>query len=325
MAYNANDVAQLGHLASLTAKFRSELGKLDNAKVDKIEGKGLSTNDFDNTYKGKLDSIEAGAQVNVIETVKLNNAALTVDSLKAVNIDLSDYALKADIASGVKVKGSVASFDVLPANAEVGDMYHIVAAGGTDENGVAIKAGDNVVKTATGWDNFGGTVDLSNYVQKDGQKVLSTYDFDATYKGKLDNIEAGAQVNLLERISIDGAAATITDKGVNIVLAGKVDTVAGKGLSTEDYTTAEKTKLAGVEAGAQVNIIEGIKLNNSALAVDASKAVNIDITGKMDKVTGATQGNIAVFGADGIVVDSGFKFATNVDVNAMLEEYFPSV
>ena len=34
------------------------------------------------------------------------------------------------------------------------------------------------------------------------------------------------------------------------LLAGKVDKVTGKGLSTNDYTTAEKTKLAGVEAGA---------------------------------------------------------------------------
>lgn len=33
----------------------------------------------------------------------------------------------------------------------------------------------------------------------------------------------------------------------------KVDKVPGKGLSSNDYTTAEKTKLAGVEAGAQVN------------------------------------------------------------------------
>jgi len=40
--------------------------------------------------------------------------------------------------------------------------------------------------------------------------------------------------------------ADITDT----VLAGKVDKVSGKQLSTEDYTTAEKTKLAGVEAGA---------------------------------------------------------------------------
>jgi len=36
-------------------------------------------------------------------------------------------------------------------------------------------------------------------------------------------------------------------------LAGKVDTVAGKGLSTEDYTTTEKAKLAGIASGATAN------------------------------------------------------------------------
>ena len=36
--------------------------------------------------------------------------------------------------------------------------------------------------------------------------------------------------------------------------AGKVDVVAGKGLSTEDYTTAEKIKLSGIESGAEVNV-----------------------------------------------------------------------
>ena len=34
------------------------------------------------------------------------------------------------------------------------------------------------------------------------------------------------------------------------LLALKVDTVAGKGLSTNDYTTSEKNKLTGVETGA---------------------------------------------------------------------------
>ena len=40
---------------------------------------------------------------------------------------------------------------------------------------------------------------------------------------------------------------------IKTLLAGKVDTVSGKGLSTNDYTTTEKNKLAGIEAGAQVN------------------------------------------------------------------------
>lgn len=54
-------------------------------KVDKVSGKQLSTNDFSNDYKSKVDGIASGAQVNVVETIKVNNAALT-PSAKAVNI-----------------------------------------------------------------------------------------------------------------------------------------------------------------------------------------------------------------------------------------------
>ena len=36
----------------------------------------------------------------------------------------------------------------------------------------------------------------------------------------------------------------------------KVDKVSGKGLSTNDYTTNEKTKLAGIESGANKTVID---------------------------------------------------------------------
>lgn len=60
-------------------------------------------------------------------------------------------------------------------------------------------------------------------------------------------------------------------------LGKKVDKETGKGLSTNDYTTAEKTKLSGVAAGAQVNVIETVKVNGTALTPDANKAVNVVI------------------------------------------------
>ena len=37
-------------------------------------------------------------------------------------------------------------------------------------------------------------------------------------------------------------------------ISGKVDKVSGKGLSTNDYTTTEKTKLSGIASGAEVNV-----------------------------------------------------------------------
>lgn len=56
-----------------------------------------------------------------------------------------------------------------------------------------------------------------------------------------------------------------------------VQKVSGKGLSSNDYTSAEKTKLAGIASSAQVNVIESVKVNGSALAV-ANKAVDIDLS-----------------------------------------------
>lgn len=50
---------------------------------------------------------------------------------------------------------------------------------------------------------------------------------------------------------------------------------SGKGLSTEDYTTAEQTKLAGIEAGADVNVIESISVNGSAQTPNNK---NVEIT-----------------------------------------------
>lgn len=57
-------------------------------KVDAEEGKGLSANDFTNELKAKLDAIEAGAQVNVIENVSMNGEALVIAE-KGVNIPLA--------------------------------------------------------------------------------------------------------------------------------------------------------------------------------------------------------------------------------------------
>lgn len=101
----------------------------------------------------------------------------------------------------------------------------------------------------------------------------------------------------------------------------KFDKVVGKQLSTADYTTAEKTKLAGIETGAQVNLIETVQVNGSALSV-AGKTVNVDISGKADKVASATAGNIATLDANGNIVDSGVAFASDSDVQAMLTEVF---
>jgi hypothetical protein len=53
-------------------------------------------------------------------------------------------------------------------------------------------------------------------------------------------------------------------------LNGKVDKVVGKGLSDENYTLTEKQKLAGIEAGAQVNTVTSVNTQTGAVVLDAT-------------------------------------------------------
>ena len=150
------------------------------------EGKGLSSNDYTGDEKTKLGGIADGAQVNVIETFKVNGEAQTVSD-KTVNIDLSDYAKSADLTTVYRAKGTVANYSDLPTDAKEGDVYNITNAD-KEHN---INAGDNVVYTAEKtWDNLSGIVDLSDYVQKDGNKVLSDNNYTSEEKAQLADLEA---------------------------------------------------------------------------------------------------------------------------------------
>lgn len=122
----------------------------------------------------KLDGIAEGAQVNVIETVKVNGTALTVTD-KAVDVtvptdnkDLANGAgyqtatqvsdaIKAAVASAYIYKGSVDDASKLPTASSdpaptVGDVYNIVAASDYGP------AGMNVAWTGTGWDALGSSI-----------------------------------------------------------------------------------------------------------------------------------------------------------------------
>lgn len=62
----------------------------------------------------------------------------------------------------------------------------------------------------------------------------------------------------IQGTSIDDTTAsgstTYSSNKTDTLLSGKVDKVNGKGLSTNDYTDADKTKLAGIATGAEVNV-----------------------------------------------------------------------
>ena len=83
---------------------------------------------------------------------------------------------------------------------------------------------------------------------------------------------------------LDKTGLALVWEKIKNALAGKVDKVDGKGLSTNDYTSNEKTKLSGIASGAQVNVLEGIQKNGTAVTI-TNKIANISVPTKTSDIT----------------------------------------
>lgn len=72
---------------------------------------------------------------------------------------------------------------------------------------------------------------------------------------------------------------TYTQSETNNLIENKVDKVTGKGLSTEDYTTAEKTKLSNIETEAnKTTVVQGT--GSSTTSVMSQDAVTTQLNTK---------------------------------------------
>lgn len=100
---------------------------------------------------------------------------------------------------------------------------------------------------------------------------------------------------------------------IDTKIVDKVDKVTGKGLSTNDYTDNDKTKLAGIAEGAQVNVLETVKVNGNAQTI-TSKAVDITVPTKTSDITNdsnfqnATQVSTAIDNAISGITGIEFNF-----------------
>ncbi|WP_413998696.1 pyocin knob domain-containing S74 family peptidase [Flavobacterium sp. W1B] len=100
------------------------------------------------------------------------------------------------------------------------------------------------------------------YVTRDNNKI---YRWNGTFYQELAVTDISGKVDKVAGKGLSTEDYTTAEKNklaglsnfdptaINNTLATKVDKVAGKQLSTEDYTTAEKNKLAGIQAGATAN------------------------------------------------------------------------
>lgn len=137
----------------------------------------------------------------------------------------------------------------------------------------------------------------------EGKLILATAEADGFLSKedftKLQGIDTGAQANKIESVKVDGTALAITDKAVNIDLAGaltpyaksadvttalgkKVDAVEGKGLSTNDYDAAAVAEVAKVKDKADASTVTELSGKVTKNTEDIST-----INGKLAGLTGA--------------------------------------
>ena len=207
---------------------------------------GWSENDFTSALKAKLEGIEEGAQVNVIEKIMMNGQQVAV-SEKSVDLGNLQKSLTAGTGINIAEDGTIsttldiAAFKVvseLPAAPEAGNenkIHVVLDADSTDE-------GNQYAEYL--WVN--GKWELVGKFKADMD--LSAYAKTSEVEGMIATVNQSIATN---RSEVDAAIALKADTtSVNEELAKKVDKEEGKGLSTNDYTTLEKEKLAGITAGA---------------------------------------------------------------------------
>ena len=248
-----------------------------DAKVDKVTGKGLSTNDYTTTEKDKLAAIEDGANKTVVDTA-LNSTSINPVQNRVINTKIN--SMQSDIDSKVPSTRTV--------------------------NGKALSA--NITLSAS---DVGALPDTTVIPSIDGL-ATETY-VDNKVAGIVDS--APATLDTLNEL----AAALGDDPNFATTVATqigtKVDKVDGKGLSTNDYTTTEKTKLSGIAEGAEVNqnAFSNIVVGSTTVAADSKTDTLTLVAGTNVTLTpDATNDKITIASKDTIYTHPSYTARTGV-------------
>ena len=151
---------------------------LVGGKVDKVDGMGLSANDFTNADREKLAGLEnytlpaatedtlGGVKVGTGLTV--NGGVLsatgggTADAVDWDNVfNKPDVALKSDLTRVYRYKGSVTNYASLPMENAVGDVWNVEA------------TGMNYAWTGEGWDALGETFSVESITNAEIDAIMN--------------------------------------------------------------------------------------------------------------------------------------------------------
>lgn len=211
---------ELGYLSGVTDNIQTQLGGKVNQntydtamanKVDKDGTKVLSTNDFTDDLKEKLDGIAENA----------NNYSLpTASSSTKGGVKTGAAITNTSGYTAVHIKDGVIYYK---------DSQYTLGSFGITATADQINGTQNQIDTLN-----------SNKVDKDGNKVLSTNDYTTAEKEKLAGIDKGAEVN-------QNAFGKVTVGSTTITADAKVGTLtlaAGTGVTLTPDATNDKITIA---------------------------------------------------------------------------------
>lgn len=193
----------------------------------------------------------------IADVVDLQTTLDTKLDKSTYNADKATFALKADISTVYKYKGTVDDINALPAKKQVGDVYNLE------------DTGDNVAWDGNSWDYLGGTANLSEYAK--------TSDVDSSIAS------AKAELNTAFNTALNGKL----DATANAVSATKATQDAAGNVITATYAT--KTALnAKQDTATAFKQTDADKL----YLAKASKAVSATSADSATKATQDASGNV---------------------------------
>lgn len=232
------------------------------------------------------------------------DAQTAEDNAKAY-ADGKDSAIAAAKKAGTDAQAAVDALSgkvgTVPENKTVVEMIADAQTAATYDDAAVkadIKANADAITKLNGTSAVEGSVDkkVADAINEFATNVsddqtVNTFkeliDYAAEHKDEYSTLSGEVQKNTTAIATLNGTGAGSVTKTVNDAVEAaqatlqanidkKVDAETGKGLSTNDYTNDDQTKLAGIAAGAQVNVIESVKVNGVALDI-SDKAVDVTV------------------------------------------------
>lgn len=233
------------------------------------------------------DDVLAIVDVSETETRKITKGNLLVGAGHTIEMSLNSttYTLTLSLKNEAGTVLNTQTIDLPNENALTNITYSNGILTLTKQNGetsiVDISGLISGLLSETTFNAFVTEIEEIIGISTDTYRTTSTYNTGdiVIYNGKIYKCNNNNVTGTFDDTKWDEISLYEYQKLQDQKIENKVEKENGKGLSTNDYTTAEKNKLSGIETGAEVNVIESVKVNGTALT-PTDKEVDVPVPTK---------------------------------------------